>query len=63
MNLSSGRIGVGGSFYSHYYGEEQLADMFFHFGSCNSMRTDKLAEGIRSREQLGRGLDRIRLLQ
>lgn len=49
VNLSSGRIGVGGSFYSHYYGEEQLADMFFHFGSCNSMRTDKLAEGIRSR--------------
>lgn len=49
INLSTGRIGIGGNFYKHYYGETDLQGMFFHFGSCNSMRTDKLAEGILSR--------------
>ena len=49
INLSSGRIGVGGKFFQHYYSEGQLNDMFFHFGSCNSMRNDTLADGLISR--------------
>lgn len=49
VNLSDGRIGVGGKFYQHYYSENELSGMFFHFASCNSMRTDKLAKGILSR--------------
>ncbi len=49
INLSDGRIGIGGNFYKHYYSDNQLDGMFFHFASCNSMRTDKLADGILSR--------------
>lgn len=49
VNLSDGRIGVGGRFYEHYYSDNQMDGMFFHFASCNSMRTDKLANGILSR--------------
>ena len=49
VDLSDGRIGVGGNFYNYYYSEKQLDGMFFHFASCNSMRTDKLANGILSR--------------
>lgn len=49
VNLSNGRIGVGGNFYKDYYQENQLEGTFFHFGSCNSMRTNKLANGILSR--------------
>ena len=49
INLSSGRIGVGGGFYEHYYSSNQLENVFFHFGSCNSMRTERLASGILSR--------------
>ena len=49
VSLDDGRIGVGGNFYKHYYSDEQLKNTFFHFASCNSMRTDKLADGLLSR--------------
>lgn len=49
ISLSSGRIGVGGNFYEHYYSEQALKNTFFHFASCNSMRTEKLADGLLSR--------------
>jgi len=49
VDLSTGRIGVGGNFYKYYYGKNDLDGIFFHFGSCNSMRTDKLADGLISR--------------
>lgn len=48
ISLSSGRIGVGGNFYEHYYSDEALRNTFFHFASCNSMRTEKLADGLLS---------------
>lgn len=49
VDLSTGRIGVGGNFYNHYYDANDLDGMFFHFASCYSMRTDKLANGLLSR--------------
>lgn len=49
VNLSNGRIGVGGKFFQHYYSEGQLDNMFFHFGACNSMKNDTLADGLISR--------------
>lgn len=49
INLNTGRIGVGGPFYEYYYRENQMNGTFFHFGSCNSMRTTKLASGLLSR--------------
>lgn len=49
LDLSTGRIGVGGRFYEHYYEKDQLDGTFFHFASCNSMKTEKLADGILSR--------------
>ena len=49
IDLSDGRIGVGGNFYKHYYSPNQLDGTFFHFASCNSMRTDKLADALLSR--------------
>lgn len=49
VDLSDGRIGVGGSFYQYYYGENQLEGTFFHFASCCSMKTDALADGLLSR--------------
>lgn len=49
ISLSSGRIGVGGNFYEHYYSDKALKNTFFHFASCNSMRTEKLADGLLSR--------------
>lgn len=52
ISLSSGRIGVGGNFYEHYYSDKALRNTFFHFASCNSMRTEKLADGLLSRGAL-----------
>lgn len=49
IDLSDGRIGVGSEFYKHYYSSTQLDDMFFHLGTCYSMYTEKLADGILSR--------------
>lgn len=49
VDLSDGRIGVGGNFYKHYYSQNQLDGTFFHFASCYSMRTDKLADALLSR--------------
>ena len=49
ISLSSGRIGVGGNFYEHYYSDKALRNTFFHFASCNSLRTEKLADGLLSR--------------
>ena len=49
VNLADGRIGVGGKFYEKYYSSTELDGTFFHFGSCNSMKTDSLANGLLSR--------------
>lgn len=49
IDLSDGRIGVGGDFYKHYYTSNELDGMFFHFASCYSMKTESLANGILSR--------------
>lgn len=49
ISLSSGRIAVGGNFYEHYYSDEALKNTFFHFASCNSMKTENLANGLLSR--------------
>lgn len=49
VDLNDGRLAVGGAFYEYYYEENEMDGMFFHFGSCYSMQTDALAQGILSR--------------
>lgn len=49
VDLSTGRIGIGGNFYTHYYKDRQLENMFFHFGSCYSMHTNTISDALLSR--------------
>lgn len=48
VNLSSGRIGIGGNFYTYYYESGDLEKMFFHFGSCYSMHTSTICDALLS---------------
>lgn len=46
VDLSTGRIGVSEAFYEYYYEENALQDMFFHYGSCNSMYVETLSDTL-----------------
>lgn len=49
ISASEGRLGVGAKFYDKYYAENSFDGSFFHFGSCNSMRNNSIADVLISK--------------
>jgi|GEM_PF-3342501 len=47
ISVSSGkRLGIGAKFYDTYYDSGDFAQTFFHFGSCNSMKNNTIADTL-----------------